>query len=166
MSYNRFTLSIRYLTMRKIRSFTPIGAALLSLVIASGCSGDDAAPGGVAATPAATAAAANPSVTPTGKRVEIGMISDAKGERYEPTDVDVVRGDSLVFPLISGVHNVHFVPSKNPAGVKLPPMSEYLQLPGQKLSYLIDFPEGRYYFQCDIHVALGMVGHVSVKGAQ
>jgi plastocyanin len=103
------------------------------------------------------------SVTPTGRIIDVQMITDSKGERYDPTELKVERGDSLRFVLTSGVHNVHFLASKNPPGVKLPPMSAYLQLPGQKMSYLIDFPKGRYYFQCDIHVMLGMIGHVTVE---
>ena len=103
-----------------------------------------------------------PAVKPTGRSTTINMITDSKGERYDPKEVTLDRGDSLHFVLQSGVHNVHFMPDKSEAGAKLPPMSEYLQLPGQKMSYLIHFPDGRYFFQCDIHVALGMTGWVNV----
>ena len=101
-------------------------------------------------------------VKPTGKKVVFNMITDSKGERYDPLEYTVQRGDSVIFALQSGVHNVHFVPDKNPAGVKLPEVGAYLQLPGQTSAYLMDFPEGRYYFQCDIHVLLGMKGYITV----
>jgi plastocyanin len=150
--------------MPSIRRLASTCTAIVAALLLSACGGDNDDPneardeGGKAPT-----AAGAPAVKPTGKSIDIKMISDSRGERYDPVEVTIVRGDSLRFLLESGVHNVNFLAAKNPPGVKLPPMSEYLQLPGQKLSYLIDFPEGRYYFQCDIHVLLGMIGHVNVK---
>jgi plastocyanin len=41
--------------------------------------------------------------------------------------------------------------------------SPLLQLPGQTYDIAVDFPEGRYYFQCDPHALLGMFGHVKVE---
>jgi plastocyanin len=136
----------------------------LTITACGGGSSNERQSAGAQGGEGAKSVAANPSVKPTGNKVDINMITDSKGERYDPVDVKVDRGDSLRFLLQSGVHNVHFLPAKNPPGVKLPPMSEYLQLPGQKISYLVDFPAGRYYFQCDIHLLLGMVGYVTVDG--
>jgi plastocyanin len=38
-----------------------------------------------------------------------------------------------------------------------------LQLPGQTYDVLVNFPKGKYYFQCDPHAALGMKGHLEVE---
>jgi plastocyanin len=151
--------------MRPVRNTSYALAAILLSFALSACSdGSDktASNNGKASTQLSGAAAGAP-VKWTGEREDIDMITDSQGERYAPTDVTVQRGDSLRFLLKSGVHNVHFLPAKNPPGAKLPPVGDYLQLPGQITGYLIDFPIGRYYFQCDIHVALGMVGRVTVE---
>jgi plastocyanin len=168
-SQDRGVCAIRHLQPQASCSMTitevvraSFAAAAASLLLAA-CGGDKAADQATGKEPTKSQEAAAPAVKPTGRSTSIDMITDAKGERYDPTEVQMMRGDSLHFLLKSGVHNVHFVPEKNPRGVKFPPPSEYLQLPGQKKSYLIDFPEGRYYFQCDIHVALGMIGYVKVE---
>ena len=41
---------------------------------------------------------------------------------------------------------------------------EMLQLPDQTYDVLISFANGTYYFQCDPHALLGMVGHIRVGG--
>jgi plastocyanin len=148
-----------------VRHLIHAASATAAAFVFLGCGGDKEGPveKKEAGEEHAEHAAAAPAVKPTGRSTKVAMISDLKGERYDPKEFEVTRGDSLHFLLQSGVHNVHFVVEKNPSGVKLPPMSEYLQLPGQKVSYLIDFPEGRYYFQCDIHVAVGMIGYVKVE---
>jgi plastocyanin len=38
-----------------------------------------------------------------------------------------------------------------------------LQLPGQTKDILLDFGTGSFYFQCDPHALLGMVGRVNVQ---
>ena len=67
------------------------------------------------------------------------------------------------FTLGSGVHNVHFLADSNRTLSNAPAASPLLQLPGQTYDIAVDFPEGRYYFQCDPHALLGMVGHVKVE---
>ena len=42
-------------------------------------------------------------------------------------------------------------------------MSPYLQLPGQTVDVRVTFGPGRYYFQCDPHALLGMVGELEVE---
>jgi plastocyanin len=58
---------------------------------------------------------------------------------------------------------VHFLPDSNPRLREPLPASPLLQLPGQTYDYLLDFEEGRYFFQCDPHALLGMIGYVRVK---
>jgi len=61
------------------------------------------------------------------------------------------------------VHNVHFLPDSNPGAQGLPPASEFLQLPDQTWDFVVGFPHGHYYFQCDPHALLGMVGRLEVE---
>jgi plastocyanin len=42
-------------------------------------------------------------------------------------------------------------------------MSEFLQLPGQTYEYVVSLAPGKYYFQCDPHALLGMIGHLEVE---
>ncbi len=141
---------------RYLASFVPAAVLLMLASVACGGDSDKVASSKPAARAASTGAF-------RGKKVDVKMISDSKGERYDPVEIEVERGDSLRFVLASGVHNVHFMPDKNPAGLSYPPVGPYLQLPGQIDSYLMDYPEGRYYFQCDIHVLIGMKGYVKVE---
>jgi plastocyanin len=67
------------------------------------------------------------------------------------------------YTLKIGVHNVHFLADSNTVKTGLPPVSEMLQLPGQTHDVLVNLPEGKYYFQCDPHAALGMKGHLEVE---
>jgi plastocyanin len=109
-------------------------------------------------TPSATA-----SVTPTGKVIVIEMYTDEKGNYFKPAKFEVHRGDLLRFTLKAGVHNVHFLPDSNPGKSGLPPASEFLQLPDQTWEYLVSLAPGHYYFQCDPHALLGMVGRLEVE---
>jgi plastocyanin len=38
-----------------------------------------------------------------------------------------------------------------------------LQLPGQTLDVPVTMKPGHYFFQCDPHALLGMVGHLEVE---
>lgn len=109
------------------------------------------------------AVASTPSVDPTGKVIKIQMVTDEKGNYFAPADIEAHRGDMLQFVLKSGVHNVHFLADSNPGKTGLPPMSEFLQLPGQTWDYLVTLAPGKYYFQCDPHALLGMVGKLEVE---
>lgn len=101
---------------------------------------------------------------PGGKVIVIDMSTDAQGNnRFTPNDVEAHQGDVLRFTLGQGVHNVHFLPDSNRTLTNPPPASPLLQLPGQTYDIAVDFPEGRYYFQCDPHALLGMIGHVKVE---
>ena len=107
--------------------------------------------------------AAEPQVTPTGRTVVVEMHTDEKGNYFKPNRFEVHRGDKIVFTLVSGVHNVHFLPDSNPGKAGLPSASEMLQLPGQTFEVLVSFAPGKYYFQCDPHALLGMTGRIEVE---
>ena len=109
--------------------------------------------------PVATA----PDVKPTGKSIVVELYSDEKGNYFKPNKFEVHRGDKIVFTLASGVHNVHFLADSNPGKQGLPPASDMLQLPGQTFELVVAFAPGKYYFQCDPHALLGMIGHLEVE---
>ncbi len=104
-----------------------------------------------------------PAVAATGTVIEVRMITDEKGNYFEPNEIEARRGDVVRFVLTSGVHNVNFLASENPGKTGLPAPSDYLQLPGQTYDLMVDLAAGRYYLQCDPHAALGMIGHLTVE---
>jgi plastocyanin len=114
-------------------------------------------------TPATAPAAIAPDVKPTGKSIVVELFSDEKGNYFKPNKFEVHRGDKIVFTLASGVHNVHFLADSNPGKQGLPPASDMLQLPGQTYELLVAFAPGKYYFQCDPHALLGMIGRIEVE---
>ena len=99
-----------------------------------------------------------------GKVIVVEMTTDEQGvNKFTPNHFEAHQGDVLRFTLGSGVHNVHFPPDSNRAMTKTLEPSPLLQLPGQTYDILVDFPEGRYFFQCDPHALLGMVGRLKVE---
>lgn len=97
------------------------------------------------------------------KVIKVELVTDDQGNnRFVPNDIEADDGDVLRFTLVVGVHNVHFVADSNKS-ITTPPPSEMLQAPGQTHDVAVDWPKGRYYFQCDPHALLGMTGHVTVK---
>jgi plastocyanin len=142
---------------------TTIAAAL---VLSGACSGGETpAPGGSAAESPSTAPSAQsaPDVKPTGKIITVELITDEKGNYFKPAKFEVHRGDLIRFTLVAGVHNVHFLADSNPGKKGLPPVSDFLQLPDQTYDLLVGLAPGHYYFQCDPHALLGMVGHLEVE---
>jgi plastocyanin len=135
-------------------------AALAAVLLLAACGGGEApAPAGDAATPAPAAAAA----AATGDTIVVEMITDGDGNVFKPALVEAEPGDVIRYTLVSGVHNVHFLADSNPGVPNLPATSDMLQLPGQTHDVTVSMAPGRYYFQCDPHALLGMVGHVVVK---
>jgi plastocyanin len=138
----------------------------------SATAGAAAAPAGA---PAGGAAAAAPA---TGKTVEVKMVGDEKGYRFEPANITVKSGDAIKFTNVSGgPHNVGFDPAKVPApaqaqlGANMPgdhsmgPLESPLLLQPNE-AYTISFakiPAGTYDVHCTPHLALGMKGVVTVQ---
>ena len=118
----------------------------------------------MSATPSASTPGAALTPAEGGKVIVIEMTTDAQGNnKFSPNDFEAHQGDVLRFTLGSGVHNVHFLADSNRTLANAPAASPLLQLPGQTYDIAVDFPEGRYYFQCDPHALLGMVGHLRVE---
>jgi plastocyanin len=145
-------------TMR--RNFGGIGIALAMAVMAA-CSGDSAKQ--VTGESGARAASSSEAPAPTGDTIVVELITDENGNYFKPKEIEAKKGDLIRFTLTSGVHNVHFLPDSNAGKSGLPPVSEFLQLPGQTYDLVVNLAPGEYYFQCDPHAALGMVGELEVE---
>ena len=134
-----------------------IGAALLT-----GACGKDAKGTAGGASDSAAPKPTNSSAG-TGKVIVVTLTSDATGNSFMPSEIVASMGDTVRFTIGVGVHNVNFLPDSNPGKTGLPKASDMLQLPGQTYDVPVTFASGRYYFQCDPHVLLGMKGHLTVK---
>ena len=135
-------------------------------------------------TPADTAAATPPPATPgtgtgaaiTGTTHEVRMVGDEKGYRFEPATITIKAGDGIKFLNVSGgPHNVTFDPAKTPDDVEsvlsanmpnqMAPLSGPLLMNANE-AYTISFTgvkAGTYEFNCTPHLAMGMIGHVTVQ---
>lgn len=141
-------------------------AAALLAACGSGESPSSSSPDSAPSAPAATSnAGGKQTPDPGGSVIEVDMITNDQGDNlFIPAEVDASPGDVVRFKLVSGVHNVHFLPDSNPNVPGLPPVGDLLQLPGQTYDLKVTYAPGRYFFQCDPHALLGMVGHLNVKG--
>ncbi len=143
-------------------------ALLFSLVgiIAAACGGGEkAAPDTTATADPAELPAGGPQ-TPDegGKVIAVEMVTDDKGNnRFIPSDFEAKKGDVIRFTLVQGVHNAHFLPDSNPGLQGLIATTQLLQLPGQSEDIKVTWGPGTYYYQCDPHALLGMIGHLTVK---
>jgi plastocyanin len=145
-------------TMKIHRAILVSGLAFAGVTAA--CSGSEK-PSGDEAPASSAATASGPAAG--GKTIEVKLITDGTGNRFEPNKIEAHKGDVIRFVLQVGVHNVHFLPDSNPGKSNLPAPSEMLQLPGQTYELPITLAPGKYYFQCDPHAALGMIGHLEVE---
>jgi plastocyanin len=145
------------------RHFLAAGALGASLLLAA-FGGTDGSETQAASDAAPTASAAAGAVTPDagGQIIEVEMITDETGNYFKPADFEARKGDVIRFRLAQGVHNVHFPADSNSGVANLPPMGPMLQLPGQTTDVKVDWAPGTYFYQCDPHALLGMVGHVTV----
>ena len=140
--------------------------ALAAALTVAACS-EGPKEGGSAASPAPQAStAATPGVaTPDagGRIITVEMETQPDGSNlYEPAKVEAKRGDVIRYMLVTGVHNANFVADSNPGKQGLPPATPLLQLPGQTYDVKVDLAPGTYYFHCDPHALLGMIGHLTV----
>lgn len=136
--------------------------ALFSFFAIAACGKGDTRAGDDTAATAGGGDAAR-SVAASGDTIVVEMWTDPNGNYFKPASFTARRGDVVSFTLKAGVHNVHFLPDSNAGKTNLPPMSEFLQLPGQTYDLLVVMPEGEYYYQCDPHALLGMVGRMTVS---
>lgn len=150
-----------------------VAAVTVAVAAISACGGGEKTPASDSTAAASSAApAAAPATAPSGpqtpapggKVITVELISDASGNYFKPNEIEANKGDVIRYTLKVGVHNVHFLADSNAGKTGYPTApSDMLQLPGQTYDVLVNFPAGKYYFQCDPHAALGMHGHVTVK---
>ena len=140
-----------------------VSAATVSLsLFAAACGGAEAAP--VTEEQASSSVEASPAaaVPTTGNVIEVKMVTDAKGNYFEPAEIHAKPGDVIRYTLVSGVHNANFA-STGSSVSGLPEATPMLQLPGQSHDMVVTMPAGEHKYQCDPHAALGMVGTVTVE---
>ena len=164
-----------------------LGFVVVSSAIALGaCSGGGeqktdtaatAAPAAPAATDStATAAPAGAAAPITGQTVEVKMVGDDKGYRFEPAEIKIKAGDGIKFVMVSGgPHNVAFDPATIPADVKPQLSANMPNQQGELSSPLFMNPNeaytisvanvkpGQYPFHCTPHLAMGMKGTITVE---
>lgn len=157
------------------------GLALVAAVATLGaCGGGEQKPADqAAATPAATSAAAPvggalAAMPATGKTVEIKMVGDEKGYRFEPSEVTIKVGDAVKFVVVSAQpHNITFndVPAESKAQLQANMPEPMGDLMGKMLmnvgdAYTISFAgvkPGKYGFNCTPHLANNMKGTITVQ---
>jgi len=161
------------------------GVALVaSAVILGACGGEKkdeaaapAAAAPAAAAPAAAPAAAGTAAPITGATIEVKMIGDDKGYRFEPNDIKAKAGDAIKFVMISGgPHNVAFDAATLPADVKtqldanfgadkMAELSSNMKMnPGETfILSLGGIKAGTYEFHCTPHLAMNMKGKITVQ---
>src|SRR4051812_18099824 len=156
------------------------GAAALAACGGSETPKADSTPAAAApssAAPAATAPTnALPKIAATGATVEVKMVGDDKGYRFEPADIKIKAGDAVKFVMVTGgPHNVAFDPTTIPAAgkaqldanmdQKMAELSSPLLMNANE-SYVISFggvAPGSYPFHCTPHLAMNMKGTITVQ---
>lgn len=134
---------------------------LATALLITACAGGEKESTGDTTPSGGTPVAGQPAAT--GKTIVVEMVTDETGNYFSPKEIEAHRGDLIRFTLKAGVHNVNFLPDSNSIKTGLPAPSEMLQLPGQTYDFVVNLQEGDYYFQCDPHAALGMVGKLEVE---
>lgn len=150
---------------------TDTAATMAAMPPASAAAGSAAPTSATAPASGAGAAAAI-----TGKTVDVKMVGDAKGYRFEPATFSVKAGDGARFTNASGgPHNVTFWSDSIPAGTATqlganmpntigPLTGPLLTAPNQ--TYIVSFAglkPGVYHYYCTPHFALGMRGVITVN---
>ena len=130
-----------------------------------------------AAAPAAPAAGVLAPIPATGDTVQVKMISDDKGYRFEPANITIKSGQAVKFTMVGagGPHNVAFDPATVPADSKdqlnanmVGQMSELssalVMNAGEAITISFGgIKPGTYPFHCTPHLAMGMKGTITVQ---
>ena len=166
-------------------------ALAASAVVLGACAGGDKNAGDTTAVAVDTTAAATPAPSTstaapaagaatmapiTGQTIEVKMLGDAQGYRFEPANITLKAGDGIKFTTVSGgPHNVAFDPATIPADVqgqldaniseKMGQLSSALKTnPGESVTVsFANIKPGKYPFHCTPHLALGMKGEITVQ---
>lgn len=161
------------------------GIALMGTIALAACGGEKApeskpaadapatSPAPATPAPAANALAAAPL---TGKTIEVKMVGDDKGYRFEPADIKLKAGDGIKFVVVSmGPHNVAFDAASagdqkaqldaNMGADKMAELSSAMKMnPGESVTVsFAKIKPGVYNFNCTPHLAMNMKGTVTVQ---
>lgn len=147
------------------------GADSTSATAATGDSTTTPAAGGNA--PGGGTAAAMPA---TGTTVDVKMVGDDKGYRFEPAAITVKAGDAVRWTNVSGgPHNVTFWADSVPAGAQAQLGANMPNTTAPDTGPLLTDPNatyavstaglkpGVYHYYCTPHLALGMKATVTVQ---
>jgi plastocyanin len=159
-------------------------ALLASAAVLGACGGGEkpaadttkAPPAAAAPAPTPTAGALAP-IAATGATVEVKMISDDKGYRFEPANITIKSGQAVKFTMVGvgGPHNVAFDPATVPADSKdqlnanmvgqISELSSALVMnAGEAITISFGgIKPGVYPFHCTPHLAMGMKGTITVQ---
>jgi plastocyanin len=131
-------------------------------------------PGGTSTAPAPGAAGGAAAVT--GNTVDVKMIGDAQGYRFDPASVTIHPGDGVRWTMVSGgPHNVTFWADSIPAGMQqtlqanMPNTMSALTGPllaNANETYTVSFAgakPGVYKYYCTPHLAMGMKAQITVQ---
>jgi plastocyanin len=127
----------------------------------------EAPAGGAAAAGTATAAPV------TGTTIEVKMLGDAQGYRFDPAEINAKPGDAVKFIMVSGgPHNVAFTDVPEAAKAQLQanipnPMgdlaTQYVTNPDESFTISLgNLPAGTYNFTCVPHSAMNMHGVLTI----
>jgi plastocyanin len=110
------------------------------------------------------------------KTFNVQLLGDAKGMRFEPASIAIRPGDTVVWTNVSGFpHNIAFWADSVPAAgrakleANMPKTTAPLMGPmmlAANETYTVAFAgaaPGVYKYNCMPHLALGMVGQITVK---
>ncbi len=170
--------------------FNGFAVAVASIALGA-CAGGETKPGDTTHVAVDTTAASTTTTTSTttpggavaiapitGKTIEVKMLGDAKGYRFEPANFTVKQGDGVKFVVTGpgGPHNVAFDPATIPADVKaqldanmgtdkMGELSSNMKMnPGESITIsFANIKPGQYPFHCTPHLALNMKGVITVQ---
>ncbi len=161
-----------------MRPYTPGGVGI-GLLCMMACGGGDKSASSSAGNTTSTAApspAPAPSAAAPGKTIDVKMVGDTKGYRFDPATITVTVGDGVRFTNVSGgPHDVTFWSDSIPAGAQqvlqanMPATTAPLTGPlliSPNDTYVVSFAgakPGAYHFYCTPHLALGMRGTLTVQ---
>lgn len=157
-------------------------ALVASAFVFAACGGGDSAPAADSSSANAGAAESVPvgdiSYAPvTGTTHTIRMVYDDKGYRFDPADLTIKSGDGIHFLFVSGgPHNVAFDGSKLDAVTKAQLdanfgderlselMSNMYNSEGEGVTIsFANIKAGKYDYNCTPHIAMNMVGVITVE---
>lgn len=156
--------------LTKVKNGVVVGASLLALAACGGSGADSAAGTPSTATQAVAEKAATTETAPTvadENVVVVQMWDDGVTFKFEPANFEVKKGQVVRF-VHAGTqpHNVEFTRDRAPAGADLGDAwsGPYLITKGEVYEVQVDdrFPVGTYPYVCTPHIAMNMVGEMTV----